>query len=572
MSPVSLKFVFGFVLGVLSTLGFVVGVLFTLAYFPGQDPFKTGSAAVLAASVSSLGSVIIIAFIIINLGVLNVVLLLPRLRSVVSKVKKVIIRCCTRFKRAPSSKRPHAADKHVLVFEQPSDAFILSTGLVILLVFHYELQLLIAASLARRQSKPHASATPGIVPATDAHNTLSLVAFGHPVRRSSDASKARVAITLLQVFRAQLLRLAATSSPTALAMLKTAQNSVGKDAPVAQNMPVVGDAVEGYSKTSVQVVPGLYGQDCDFLPVKYLICLAAIHSTCHCALLFITTRPITWLALSLGYVVAMFMRARDDGTVSGDCSMASDDADTTLVVDESEPQSQGNEHKDNKDAFSIGSPVSRPSLLRLSVSQSAPVAASSAGDHSDLRHSTSSCQLSARIAPFVPSSASASASVRPKPVSVAFEPSVSKPPAQPVLNPAVLAFVPTARIAAAQDAMTMDTAKKDWQPVRPPSFQWARGGCATRITAPPVPAPLNLAAAPFIPMAPVAAPVAPIVDEDAGRAGLSASMWAPTPVAAMCEVPVAAPVPVKWPLVLRSAAPAFWSPGGCAIRIVAPSK
>ncbi|KAJ7116010.1 hypothetical protein C8R44DRAFT_983920 [Mycena epipterygia] len=102
------------------------------------------------------------------------------------------------------------------------------------------------------------------------------------------------------------------------------------------------------------------------------------------------------------------------------------------------------------------------------------------------------------------------------------------------LNPTVPAFVPYVQ---PQVSSAVARTKQDWQPAKPLSFQWARGGCATRITAPPALAPLDVSAAVFVPA--VAAP--PII-------------------------------PVKKALALRTPAPAFWSPGGCAIRIVAPGS
>ncbi|KAJ7115975.1 hypothetical protein C8R44DRAFT_927846 [Mycena epipterygia] len=107
------------------------------------------------------------------------------------------------------------------------------------------------------------------------------------------------------------------------------------------------------------------------------------------------------------------------------------------------------------------------------------------------------------------------------------------PPAPVSLNPSVPAFVPVA------------------QPQVPSTASSGK------------PASFNVSAAVFMPK--IQDVRAPSVDEDARYAGLSASMWAPTPIATL---PV---VPAKKPLVLRRAPPAFWSPGGCAIRIAAPS-
>ncbi|KAJ7709581.1 hypothetical protein B0H17DRAFT_1028389 [Mycena rosella] len=193
------------------------------------------------------------------------------------------------------------------------------------------------------------------------------------------------------------------------------------------------------------------------------------------------------------------------------------------------------------------------------------------------------------------------------------------------LNPSVHAFVPTARPTAAiptsQDAVrSIKEVAKDWEPVKPLSFLWARGGSAVRITAPPPPTSLAVSAPVSVPELKDALPA---VDEDAGRAGLSASIWAPSPVVRQIKIVVDedagrvgvsasiwAPIPAlpqakvttravdqdasraglsanMW-APARSAAPKapvpahvkrshhrsarrpFWSPGGSTVRIVAP--
>ncbi|KAJ7678130.1 hypothetical protein DFH06DRAFT_1291425 [Mycena polygramma] len=105
-------------------------------------------------------------------------------------------------------------------------------------------------------------------------------------------------------------------------------------------------------------------------------------------------------------------------------------------------------------------------------------------------------------------------------------------------------------------------AKKDWQPTRALSFQWSRGGYPTRITAPAASTPLNVSAPEFVPPPRVAPPLIPIVDEDAHRRGLSESMWA------TCATPAAE---IKTERVFRRAPPSFWTRGRCAIPIVPPT-
>ncbi|KAJ7678146.1 hypothetical protein DFH06DRAFT_1422721 [Mycena polygramma] len=113
----------------------------------------------------------------------------------------------------------------------------------------------------------------------------------------------------------------------------------------------------------------------------------------------------------------------------------------------------------------------------------------------------------------------------------------------------------------AVEAKTEDD-KKEWQPTRALSFRWSRGGCPTRITAPAASTPLNGSAPEFVPPPRAAASVIPIVDEDAHRPGLSESMWA------TCMTPA---VEIKNRIVFRRAPPSFWSRGRCAIPIVPPS-
>jgi hypothetical protein len=141
---------------------------------------------------------------------------------------------------------------------------------------------------------------------------------------------------------------------------------------------------------------------------------------------------------------------------------------------------------------------------------------------------TSSAPGSTRLDPSVPAfvpSAAVSAAWAPGPRITA--PSSASPTHSQnvVLNPAVSRFVPGA-------------AK---QPAKALTFRWIRGRCVIRISAPQAPTPLNPVAAPFVPHVPS------------------------TPT----EEPK--PQPQTQQLVLRSTAPSFWSPGGCAIRITAPA-
>ncbi|KAJ7132128.1 hypothetical protein C8R44DRAFT_871113 [Mycena epipterygia] len=102
-------------------------------------------------------------------------------------------------------------------------------------------------------------------------------------------------------------------------------------------------------------------------------------------------------------------------------------------------------------------------------------------------------------------------------------------PAPVSLNPSVPVFVPNAKHQVPSSVTR--SSKQDCQPVKSLSFT---------VTAPA-----------FVPKAEQVR--APIVDEHADRLGLSASMWAPAPVAALPALPI------KKPSVLRRAPPQFWS-------------
>ncbi|KAJ7639481.1 hypothetical protein FB45DRAFT_905718 [Roridomyces roridus] len=196
----------------------------------------------------------------------------------------------------------------------------------------------------------------------------------------------------------------------------------------------------------------------------------------------------------------MSSRSRRDTTMQLD----SDDTDTTLVGDETEIKPAGS-------AFTgIPASLSTP-LLLVALRPTLAASGSLPTDLSDI----SSPKLTA----------AAIKTVGPK----------------PNLDPTVPAFVPVAR---------PTTVKQEWVPTKPLSFQWSRGGCPTRITAPPPPIPLNANAPVFVPKV-----------EDAKKPGLSESIWAP----ASTSTPVKENKPR-----FRTAPPSFWAPGGKAIAIVPP--
>ncbi|KAJ6519319.1 hypothetical protein C8R45DRAFT_18113 [Mycena sanguinolenta] len=133
-----------------------------------------------------------------------------------------------------------------------------------------------------------------------------------------------------------------------------------------------------------------------------------------------------------------------------------------------------------------------------------------------------------------------------------------------ILVPAAVPSAPL-NVGRSQDTapMTVDT-KPDWKLTRPLSFHWARGGCPTRITASTssttpsssvtsVPHSLNASSPEFVPRAPLSAPT---VDCNTFRSAPSSTAGHNGSFAAR----------------FRRAPPAFWSPGGSAIRIIAPSS
>ncbi|KAJ7770583.1 hypothetical protein B0H16DRAFT_1774560 [Mycena metata] len=185
------------------------------------------------------------------------------------------------------------------------------------------------------------------------------------------------------------------------------------------------------------------------------------------------------------------------------------DSDITLV-DENGPQSPS-------ELSVVSDSNTLPAFQsQLSTSQSTPLDTVSTNDRSGLRASVSS-PMRLTAASFIP------ALVHEKVDTMTRSP----------LNPSVAAFVPTTteKVVASSTTTTVK-----WQPVRPLSFQWARGGCLTHITAPPAATPLSASASAFVPKAPI------------------------EPV----------PVIVKKNIIFRRAPPSFWAPGGSAIAIVTP--
>ncbi|KAJ7708678.1 hypothetical protein B0H17DRAFT_1030473 [Mycena rosella] len=591
-------------------LGVLTGVLLVVAAAVGwivwSEPFKIWIATTIASFHLSFNTVIL-CFISLNLGILNVVVFAPRL-SVLSTIAR---------------KLRHPA--RIITFHKPTTSH---------------------------------SATPDLAPDFGPHTAVV-----SKLARRRSPSIAAVWIPL-SVYCVQLLRQAASSSPTAFAFVAAG----------SQDGTVVDDAVE-----EAQVIGGRFIQAYDTIKdTLHLVlgsCIALFHtiwptvvgtifrivrtvtasicvvgsliedavclvlrfcarvSSSFCAATVIIARtikravcfvlgfwigsfgtflPITAaagartvkgaLCLVLGFfiklsdvfwssnfsayaIVCAYLRVHDKTIRGDDRSVQCDDADTTLV-DEGGSQSSDKDSKDTSTSLSA--------RIRLSSPQSAPVSVSWLGGHSALRRSVS-CQLSPELAAFI---------VPAVPVDTAtLEPSVSVIRASsvkvPQLKPSMPAFVPTIRstavIPATQDIArsTEETSKEQWEPSRPLTFAWARGGCPVRITAPPPAVSPDVSAPAFVPRVKVAVVVdeaagraglsasmwaltqvkaaTPAVDEDAGRAGLSASMWAPTPVAA-ARPAAPLPAPVKNQLVLRSARPSFWSPGGCEVRIVAPSS
>ncbi|KAJ7695073.1 hypothetical protein B0H17DRAFT_1056274 [Mycena rosella] len=329
-----------------------------------------------------------------------------------------------------------------------------------------------------------------------------------------------------------------------------------------------------------------------FLPITAAGARTVKGTLCFVLGFFIKLSGFFWPSIVSAYAIACAYLRVHDKTIRDDQSVGNDDADTTLV-DEGGSQSSDNDSKDNKDT-----PTSLSARIRLSPSQSAPIPVSLLGGHSVLRRAVS-CQLSPEVAAFIPPAVPVDTATLEPSVSMIQAPSVKVPK----LNPSVPVFFPTIRpiavIPATQDIArsTEEAPKEQWEPIRPLTFAWARGGCPVRITAPPPAASPDVSAPAFVPRVKVAVAVdedagragllvsmwaptpavpqvkaaTPAVDEDVGRAGLSASIWAPNRVATTRPA-APLPAPVKKQLVLRSARPSFWSPGGCEVRIVAPSS
>ncbi|KAF8213654.1 hypothetical protein K438DRAFT_1804390 [Mycena galopus ATCC 62051] len=116
------------------------------------------------------------------------------------------------------------------------------------------------------------------------------------------------------------------------------------------------------------------------------------------------------------------------------------------------------------------------------------------------------------------------------------------------LDPSAPPFVPSSAQLAVHDVIPSPPSmnvKWQWQPTRPLSFLWTRGGYPTLIMTPSS-TPLNPASPEFFPKA-----RKPIVDENS----------APSPASTV------APVPIKQEIVFRRAPPSFWAPGRAAIRV-----
>ncbi|KAJ7506606.1 hypothetical protein B0H11DRAFT_2219295 [Mycena galericulata] len=393
--PSLLPFVFGFVVGVLSTIAL------------GLMPFKTGLAVLPSSAVSSA----LFAMVFVNVVVLDLVILLPYMHYIVRLVKK-----------------------------GRSTLGILFT--------------------CRTAAEP-AWATPS-------EPDPVLVTQGCP-RHASDASLMPVAVLLVVIFHLELINKAATSSPSAFAVL-----IFGEDPEHA-----VDDQVK---------VPGTYR---DTIKLKEFVLGVPFLAICVCiASSFIAWDVISGLegVLSFGFTQVRDMyRGRNRPTLELD-----EEADITLV-DESEP------------------PVK--TLLNhnpLVPCKSAPVLSYSVLESPRLRASTTSLQLagSLSLTPAVDTSVSAASSL-----------STAESCAPPTaLNPAIPAFVPResavspAQASPAQAAATAPSSpKQDWVPTAPLSFAWTRGGCATRLTAPRPPPPTTLKAdAPaFVPKTRPVAPPTP---------------------------------------------------------------
>ncbi|KAJ7922970.1 hypothetical protein B0H13DRAFT_86470 [Mycena leptocephala] len=119
----------------------------------------------------------------------------------------------------------------------------------------------------------------------------------------------------------------------------------------------------------------------------------------------------------------------------------------------------------------------------IPVSQSAPAIVSATVDNAEFGE-----VWTAPSTPVLPQDAATPSSSVDVPAAIS--------PLKTGLNPSVAPFVPSTRSTATPPTaevvpLPIIVSPEDWRPVQRLSFQWARGGCPTRITAPPAPAPLN---------------------------------------------------------------------------------
>ncbi|KAJ6577225.1 hypothetical protein B0H19DRAFT_1336077 [Mycena capillaripes] len=288
----------------------------------------------------------------------------------------------------------------------------------------------------------------------------------------------------------------------------------------------------------LDATPGAYNTGYNRTILHYLCALPLL---AFCVPLFIGWHSINYIMILFRVLLRTLLKCTEDKPATADHS--AEDDDITLVEESASPTKDGSE---------ISECVPLPSSLP--VSHSAPVVGSTQDVHSGPTRSTS-FQLRTDAASFIPSVCSRQAGEN-----TAVQADVVDPkPVQVTLKPLASAFFPVPRT---PDAVLpiMDNSKNDWHPTKPLSFRRTRRGCATRIAAPRAPAPLNASAAAFVPKARTT-PTLNTIDEDDGRPGLSASIGVPSAVP---------PVAVKNPVALKSNLPSFWSPGGCAIRIVVP--
>ncbi|KAJ7506579.1 hypothetical protein B0H11DRAFT_2185868 [Mycena galericulata] len=398
-------------------LGFVLGVLFTFACAFVHLPFKIG----IVVLPSSFPVGFVVFFVIGNVLMLDLVLLLPYIRSALGLLRKVKATVCMLF---PG----HSAAKPVLA--------------------------------ARPEPNP------------------ALLFHDRPRHASSD-SLFPVAVILVAMFHLHLVNKAA--SPTVLAVL------------------ALGEDREHAADDQLKVPGGYKGP----VKLKELVLDIPALAICACvALSFIACDVLSGFSTLLGLV---FAQAR---TIycRGKCStqeLDDEEADTTLV-DESDRESLIKTLNPSPAPFSPVLPSSNG--LPLRASHSAPVLSDTVGERPRLRASTTSLQVGSDVehTPAVAPSVSASSSL-PRVSSIASP-----------FNPMVPSFVPAAKLSS-QDAPTAPVpanSKQEWVPSRQLSFAWARGGCATRITAPliskgdlaPTPTVLKADAPAFVPKAPLAAP------------------------------------------------------------------